>query len=170
MIKMTQVLQQCAFVLFLTVQFSAQAVGAPPQDAVVSAIATITQAAQTAEKRCYSFIHHDTDEFVSCINAITLEVKGKSAKAQQQRLGISYFAWVGANNSARVSLPGSDVAVALYLPRFRKLQQQLAIKDEVLCTSVAGDCRTRLAQIVAAEEEAKIMAANAAKTKKKINK
>jgi hypothetical protein len=126
-------------------------------------MAIITQAAQSAQQRCYSFMHEDADEYTLCIDAITQEVKGDSAKAQQQRLGIQYFGWVGANNSARIGLPGADASAAGFLVRFRSLQHTLGIADESLCRSVAGECKSRLAQIHASEAAIKRAAAIAVK-------
>lgn len=126
-------------------------------------MASVTAAAHMAQQRCYEFMHEDADEYLSCLNALDGAVKGKSASANWQRLGISYFGWVGANNSARVSLPGADGAAVHFLLRFRKWQRQLGIADDVLCQSVAGDCPARLAQIAVAEHDLKLTAKATAK-------
>ncbi|MES2259149.1 MAG: hypothetical protein V4724_11545 [Pseudomonadota bacterium] len=124
------------------------------------ALSVITAAAGDARQRCFGFMHEDADEYVSCIDALDQAVPARQANAKYTRLGINYFGWVGANNSARLSLPGSERAAQHYLRRFRKLQQQLGIEDEALCGSVAGDCVSRLAQIRAGERELKQMAKN----------
>lgn len=109
--------------------------------------------ADDAQKRCYEYMHDDATEYSSCLNAVLAAVKGKDKNTQLQRLGIVYFAWVGANNSARMSLPGSEAAAQFYLPKFRKIQKQLKISDEELCPAIAGECKARVAQILQMEKE-----------------
>ncbi|MFD2273134.1 hypothetical protein ACFS07_23975 [Undibacterium arcticum] len=136
--------------------FSAHAATLPER----TKMSLIGAAAASAQQRCYEFMHEDADEYVSCIDALDNAVGARSANASYRRLGINYFGWVGANNSARLSLPGAEAAAQHYLPRFRKQQRQLGIADAALCPSVAGDCRTRLAQIKAMELEISQLAAS----------
>ena len=116
-------------------------------------IAVIKSSADAAQSRCYPFMHDDATQYASCLNALLAGVKGKDPIAQQQRLGIAYFAWVGANSSARMSLPGAEAAARAFLPRFRKIQRQLHLADAALCLSIAGDCTARLAQMTQMEKE-----------------
>ena len=113
----------------------------------------LKQSADEAQRRCHEYMHDDATEYISCLNALLTAIKGKGRKAQQQRLGISYFAWVGANNSARLSLPGAEAAAQFYLPKFRQLQGQLKITDQDLCPSIVGDCKARVAQYLQMEKE-----------------
>ena len=116
-------------------------------------LSTIKKSADAAQHACYEYMHDDAREYVSCLNALVDGVKGKGVAAQQQRLGIVYFAWVGANNSARLSLTGAEAAAQMYLPKFKSLQKQLRIADEALCLTIAGDCKERLAQIAQMEKD-----------------
>lgn len=109
--------------------------------------------ADDAQRRCYEYLHDDATEYTDCLNAVLAEVKGKSKRMQILRLGIVYFAWVGANNSARLSLPGAEAAAQFYLPKFRRLQSQLKISDQDLCLSVAGECNARVASYMQMEKE-----------------
>lgn len=129
-------------------------------------LAAIQQSADYAQQRCYEYMHDDANEYTSCLNALLSAVKGKSSAAKQQRLGIAYFAWVGAANSARLSMPGAELAAQLYLPQFKALQKQLHISDEALCTTIAGDCKARLAQIAQMEKELQENKARASKAAK----
>ncbi|MBC7601389.1 MAG: hypothetical protein H7255_01845 [Ramlibacter sp.] len=64
----------------------------------------VREAAAQTQKTCQMLLHHDADEYVECIDKLLLQVK----PATPRYLGIAYFGWVGALNSARISLPGSD--------------------------------------------------------------
>ena len=119
----------------------------------VKRVHAVQQSARTAQQRCHEFMHEDADEYVSCLNALLKQVKGKDVKATQQRLGISYFAWIGANNAARLGLAGSEQAAKTYLPQFRLWQKQLNVSDDALCTTVVGECAPRVAQMRQLEKE-----------------
>ena len=118
-----------------------------------SDIAVIKNSAEEAKGRCFAYMHDDATQYASCLDALFAGVKGKDAIAQQRRLGIAYFAWVGANSSARLSVPGAQAVAKSYLPKFQRIQRRLHIADEALCLSVAGDCKTRLAQMAQMERE-----------------
>ena len=126
-----------------------------------SAIAIVTLAAAEARRRCHEFMHEDADEYVGCIDALVAAVPARERPGEQRRLGILYFAWVGANNSARLSLPGAEAAALHYLPMFRRLQQQEGIQDDDLCRTIEGACDTRTAQVLQQETQLKSMAATA---------
>ena len=115
-----------------------------------------TQAASAARQQCHVFMHEDADEFTNCIDAIlarTTTSADLGRRAQlHQKLGISYFGWVGANNSARVALPGAAAAAQRYLSTFRPLQRALGLEDAALCQVLEGDCATRVAQTVEQEQ------------------
>lgn len=108
----------------------------------------ISLAARQAEAGCNHLMHDNADEFGTCLDAMGAAVKGKTPAAQAKRLGIAYFGWVGATRWGRVSLPGSDEAALRYYLRYLPLQQQLNITDLDLCSTMAGDCKERLAQLV----------------------
>lgn len=114
-------------------------------------MARVTHAAGGARSQCQDFMHEDADEFVSCIDAVVARrVAGESERASAEReLGITYFAWVGANNSARIGLPGAAQATDKYRRLFQSLQRRLGMTDRALCAVVAGDCELRTAQLQA---------------------
>jgi hypothetical protein len=124
----------------------------PVAQAAGEDLAMIATAASMAQKQC-NLMHNDADEYVACVDALGQEVKGKANLAQYQRLGIAYFGWVGAVHWGRVGLPGADEAAQRYFLRFRPLQKQLKLSDEALCSTVPGDCKVRLAQLVMAQRE-----------------
>lgn len=128
----------------------------------------IKAAADAAQKECYELLHDDAMEYTACINAVLAEVKGKGQAQNQKRMGILYFAWIGANNSARLSLPGSEEAAQFFLPKLRKMQKQMKLSDAELCPTVAGECKARVAQMERMEQDIKDIAA--AKAAKKPNK
>ena len=113
-------------------------------------MALITAAAQNAQQRCFEFMHEDADEFISCIDAIEQAINRHAPGWRYRQLGIDYFGWVGANNSARVALPGADTAARLFLQSYQRERRRLRIDERSLCAAVAGDCTVRLAQIRAA--------------------
>jgi hypothetical protein len=108
---------------------------------------TVSASARDAQQQCHRLMHHDADEYEECI-ATLIRAAGQS---RAKRLGISYFGWIGAMNSARVGLPGAQAAADRFLPTFRRDQKSLGISDDTLCTTVPGDCTVRLAQIRQAE-------------------
>ncbi len=105
----------------------------------------VRNAANAASRQCQSFMHEDAGEFTSCVDAVLAQNPGTDMRLN--RLGIAYFGWVASNNSARLALPGGESASQKYLALFRPIQRQLAIGDALLCTAVAGNCATRLAQM-----------------------
>lgn len=92
-------------------------------------------------------MHEDADEFISCIDALDGAMRGHDAAARYRHLGTTYFGWVGANNSARVALPGSEQAAAKYFLQYQQLRCRAGMDEAVLCPVVPGDCAVRLAQI-----------------------
>ncbi len=125
----------------------------PSGAAPTSALLAIQHGAQLAERSCYKYMHDDASDYAACLNTLLTGVRGNSTDAQRQRLGISYFAWVGANGSARMATPGADAAARAFLPKFAALQRSLRISDAQLCLSVAGDCAVRRAQIAQMDKE-----------------
>lgn len=96
-----------------------------------------------AQDRCYRLIHHDTFSYQACIIGLVQE----EANATPKRLGIEYFGWAGALNSARMGMRGADATAYEFLRRFRATQRQLGIDDQTLCRSIPGDCDARLARM-----------------------
>lgn len=126
----------------------AQAGVAGPSDASLD---IVNGAAHDAQRRCYEFMHEDADEFVSCIDALEQQIDGRDSSSRWRRLGVRYFGWVGANNSARVALPGAERAAQRYFERYQAVRRQLDVDERRLCSAIPGDCEGRLAQIAAAQ-------------------
>lgn len=125
--------------LFLCVSMAQAA--QPARQELLDKVRTVASETQT---KCQSFLHHDADEYVECID----ELLAHSKKIDATRLGIEYFGWVGALNSARISLPGAAEAADRYLRRFRQSQRKLKIDDAALCSTVPGDCTVRIARML----------------------
>ena len=106
-------------------------------------MAEVAAAALRTQAQCQMKLHHDADDYVVCVD--DLLKANKAGRAVQ--LGIEYFGWVGALNSARMSLPGSMDAAQSYLRMFRKTQRRLSVSDAALCATVPGDCRERIARM-----------------------
>lgn len=138
--------------LVFLVQGSAHA-----QDKLLESIRT---AALETQKQCQMLLHHDAEDYVDCVDARRQTERTPSAR----RLGIEYFGWVGALNSARMSFPGAHEAADRYLRLFRRTQRHLKISDERLCTSVPGDCIQRIARMRQMEASSPVSATPAARS------
>ena len=105
--------------------------------------AQLAAGAVFAQERCYRLVHHDTFAFQSCIDALLRDEPGATAR----RLGIEYFGWAGALNSARVGMRGAAPAAYAFLQQFRATQRRLKVDDIVLCRSIPGECDARVARM-----------------------
>lgn len=103
----------------------------------------VVAAEADAQNRCYRLIHHDTFAFESCLRALLATEK----KATPRRLGVEYFGFVGALNSARMGMLGAEQTAWEFMTRFRATQHKLKIGDAELCATIAGDCEVRLARL-----------------------
>ena len=103
----------------------------------------IGEAARDAQARCYRLIHHDTFAYEACLSGLLSEEK----KAGPRRLGIEYFGFVGALNSARLGMLGAQDTAWTFLQRSRATQKKLRIDDASLCATVPGDCEVRIARM-----------------------
>jgi hypothetical protein len=112
-------------------------------------VKALADGAQQAQTRCYRLVHDDTVEFGDCVRELAQQQKQDAAT----RLGIEYFGWVGAMNSARLGMRGASDTAAEFLVRFRAVQKALGIDDQTLCASVPGDCAARIARIRQAERK-----------------
>jgi hypothetical protein len=110
-------------------------------------VAALTDGAQKAQSLCYRLVHDDTFEFGDCVRALVMQHRQPSAT----RLGIEYFGWIGAMNSARLGMAGAGETAAEFRGRFRATQKTLGIDDPTLCASIPGDCAARMARIRQAE-------------------
>jgi hypothetical protein len=66
-----------------------------------------------------------------------------------EQLGTAYLGLVGCVSAARIATLHSDVCAQAYLARVDPLRKRFKLSDQDLCPTVAGDCRSRLAQIEA---------------------
>lgn len=103
----------------------------------------VADAAIEAQTRCYRLIHHDTFAYEACLRGMLQEEK----KATPRRLGIEYFGFVGALNSARLGMLGAETSAWEFLQRFRLTQKKLRFDDASLCETIAGDCEVRIARM-----------------------
>ncbi len=87
---------------------------------------------------CQEYMHDDADEYQSCIDAVARAIPRGRIDTEARLLGHYYYAWVGANSSARLSLPGAERAARVYLVKFRALQRKLRVDDKTLCRAVPG--------------------------------
>lgn len=126
-----------AFLLVLSLPV---AIAGAPDPALPGRIA---EAALEAQGRCYRLIHHDTFAYEACLT----ELLAGEKKAGPRRLGIEYFGFVGALNSARLGMLGAQDTAWTFLQRFRATQKKLRIADASLCATVPGDCEVRIARM-----------------------
>lgn len=103
----------------------------------------IAEAALEAQGHCYRLIHHDTFAYEACLKDLLADEKTPGPR----RLGIEYFGFVGALNSARLGMLGAQDSAWTFLQRFRATQKKLRIDDASLCASVPGDCEVRIARM-----------------------
>ncbi|MES2354845.1 MAG: hypothetical protein V4568_10695 [Pseudomonadota bacterium] len=109
----------------------------------------LTTSVLATQTKCQALLHHDADEFVECVDALL----NTHRKLGSTRLGIEYFGWAGALNSARISLPGAEVAADRYLRLFRKTQRALKVDDQTLCETLPGNCTQRIARMLQMEAQ-----------------
>ena len=128
--------------IYLSIFLAAGALLATPCVGATSAHDIATAALQT-QKQCQMQLHHDADTYIVCVD----QLLAAHLKRDAVRLGIAYFGWVGALNSARISLPGAAFAADRYLRQFRKTQRALKVDDMTLCQTVPGNCTERLARM-----------------------
>jgi len=103
----------------------------------------VADAAIEAQTRCYRLIHHDTFAYAACLRGMLQE----ETKPTPRRLGIEYFGFVGALNSARLGMLGAETSAWEFLQRFRLTQKKLRFDDASLCGTIAGDCEVRIARM-----------------------
>jgi hypothetical protein len=106
---------------------------------------------QQTSQACLHEMHHDTDEFSACVDARLLSAAGKPL----EQLGTAYLGLVGCVSAARIATLHSDVCAQAYLARVDPLRKRFKLSDPDLCPTVAGDCRSRLAQIEALRRDSK---------------
>ena len=104
---------------------------------------SLHSAALEGRQMCLKEMHHDTDEFVDCINGLLAQEK----KSDDRRLGLAYMGLVGCLSAARMATLHSDVCSQDYLRLADRIRLKLNIKDTELCSIVVGNCPTRIAQV-----------------------
>ena len=108
---------------------------------------TIAASAGVAQAQCYHHMYRDPNAYAQCLR----ELRQAQAAAPLKKLGVEYFAFVGALSYMRVGHMNADQIAAEFLQAFRQTQKQLGITDAALCSTVPGDCGVRLAQTRAME-------------------
>ena len=109
----------------------------------------VAEGAVYAQTRCYRLIHHDTFAYEGCLDGMLADLR----KPGPRRLGIEYFGFVGALNSSRLGMLGSENTAWNFLRRFRSTQKKLGFDDATLCAAIPGDCEVRIARIAAGANE-----------------
>lgn len=109
----------------------------------------VESAAQQGLKLCLKEMHHDTDEFVKCVNNLLVMQK----MPQEKQLGFAYLGLVGCLSALRISTLHSDICSKDYLVLTDKLMREFQAKDLELCPMVAGNCSMRIAQIKSIRKE-----------------
>ena len=102
----------------------------------------ITDGAKLAQDACYKLIYRDANAYDQCIRNLA----GTHKAAPYTKLGIEYFGFVGGLAYRRVGQMGAEQSASEFFSRYRKAQIALGVSDAELCTSVPGNCETRIAQ------------------------
>jgi hypothetical protein len=110
-----------------------------------AALLSQVQAGVAQAQPCQPYLHDDADEYEACIDGLVRQHSKGGVKAQARRLGVLYFGFAGALNSARVSLPGAEELAQRYARSSIKLKNKLKLSDADLCSVLSGDCQARSA-------------------------
>jgi hypothetical protein len=110
-----------------------------------AALLNQVQAGVAQAQACQPYLHDDADEYEACIDALARQLSIGGAKTQARKLGVLYFGFAGALNSARVSLPGAEKLAQRYARSSIKLKNKLKLSDAELCSALSGDCQARSA-------------------------
>ncbi len=105
----------------------------------------IKQGADEVIHGCLPLMHHDTDEFSACVDAL-LTKKDLPLRTQ---LGISYAGLVGCLSANRMATEHSEICSRTYLNLHDRLKRRVAISDQGMCVYVMGHCASRVALIQA---------------------
>jgi hypothetical protein len=111
---------------------------------------TIADAAASAQAQCYKHMYRDSNAYAQCLR----DLRNAQASAPLKKLGTEYFAFVGALSYMRVGHGNADQIAAEFLKDYRLTQKKVGISDTVLCHTIAGDCKVRMAQTRAMEAAA----------------
>ncbi|MDR3369123.1 hypothetical protein [Rhodoferax sp.] len=103
---------------------------------------TIAAAAETAKEQCYKQMYRDSNAYAQCLRDLRNAQNGSLPK----KLGVEYFAYVGALSYMRVGHMNADQIAAEFLKDFRLTQKKVGISDAALCSTIPGDCTVRMAQ------------------------
>lgn len=95
----------------------------------------VRASASHARQVCLKEMHHDTDEFVECVDSMIQQ----ASKSAERRLGIAYLGLVGCMSAARIATLHSDECSRSYLVLTDRTAKLLKAKDVELCSIVPGD-------------------------------
>ena len=104
---------------------------------------TIAEEALKAQEQCFKQMYRDTNAYAQCVR----DMRNAQARAPLKKLGIEYFGFVGALSYARVGHMNSTQIAGEFLKDYRQTQKLVGISDAALCSTIAGDCTVRIAQI-----------------------
>jgi len=103
---------------------------------------TIANAAATAKEQCYKHIYRDSNAYAQCLR----DLRHAQSSSSLRKLGVEYFAYVGALSYMRVGHMNADQIAAEFLKDYRLTQKKVGISDSALCNTIPGDCTVRMAQ------------------------
>jgi hypothetical protein len=103
---------------------------------------TISDAAAAAKEQCFKQMYRDTNAYAQCLRDLRHAQDGSPLK----KLGIEYFAYVGALSYMRVGHMNADQIAAEFLKDYLLTQKKVGISDAILCSTIPGDCAVRMAQ------------------------
>lgn len=102
----------------------------------------IAEAAEAAQAQCYKHMYRDTNAYAQCLR----DMRTAQGKTPLKKLGVEYFAFVGALSYMRVGHMNAGQIAAEFLKDYRLTQKKVGISDTALCSTVPGDCKVRMAQ------------------------
>jgi hypothetical protein len=114
----------------------------------------IKEAALQAQDLCFKEMYRDTNAYAQCIRNLRQQYEKQDFKS----LGTEYFGFVGALSYMRVSQMGAEPIATEFLKSFRANQKRLGLNDDVLCTTVPGNCAIRNQQMRDMEKSPKQLA------------
>lgn len=104
---------------------------------------TIAEEARKAQEQCFKQMYRDTNAYAQCVR----DMRSAQQHSPLKKLGIEYFGFVGALSYVRVGHMNSSQIAGEFLKDYRKTQKRVGISDSALCSTIAGDCTVRIAQI-----------------------
>jgi hypothetical protein len=87
-------------------------------------------------------MYRDSNAYAQCLR----DLRNAQNNSSLKKLGVEYFAFVGALSYMRVAHMNADQIAAEFLKDYRLTQKKVGISDAALCSTIPGDCTVRMAQ------------------------